>query len=143
MDISKISIPTDSEGFYSLQCPHCKERFKAFSGDYDSTNFIELYCPSCGLASNKSSFTPKNVVDHALTITKNYVQQEVFNTLKKASKGSKGFEFKGKKPREETPRLLTEDERLEQVELHCCDKTIKVNIDQKVSNVYCPYCGVN
>ncbi|MDZ5712782.1 hypothetical protein [Jeotgalibacillus haloalkalitolerans] len=139
----EISIPTDSEGFYSLQCPHCKTRFKGYAGDHDSIDYIELYCPSCGLSSNKSSFTPKDVIDHAITIARNYIQQEFYNTLKKSTKGKNGLSFKGKKPRLETPKLLTEDEILEQIELHCCEKIIKVNIDQIASNVYCPYCGVN
>ncbi|WP_257208781.1 hypothetical protein [Bacillus sp. AFS031507] len=145
MEDSSISIPTDSEGFYSLQCPHCKERFKTTSEDYDAEDTLELFCPSCGLAGASSSFIPKDVIEHAQIIALNYVQQEIFKSFKKTShkmKGS-GMTFHLKKPKEESPKLLTEDEDLEKVELYCCDKTIKVNIDQKVSNVYCPFCGVN
>ncbi|MFD1735409.1 hypothetical protein ACFSCX_02420 [Bacillus salitolerans] len=141
----KIDIPTDSDGFYSLRCPHCKGRFKASAGDIDADNTLELFCPSCGLVGKSSSFIPSEVIEHAETLALNYMQQEIYKSLKKTSRKMKGsgMSLDVKRPREETPKLLTEDEKLEQIELHCCDKIIKVNMDQIVSNVYCPFCGVN
>lgn len=136
----KIDIPLDSEGFYSLECPYCYERFKANAGDYEAEDTLELYCPSCGLVEERSSFIPKDVIEHAETLAANFMRQETFNSLKK--KGPE-ISFNMKRPKAEEPKLLTEDESLEQIELHCCDKTIKVNIDHMVSNVYCPFCGVN
>ncbi|MEK4086043.1 hypothetical protein [Psychrobacillus sp. FSL K6-1415] len=141
----KIDIPTDSEGYYSLQCSHCKERFKASAGDIDAEDTLELFCPSCGLVGDSSSFLPKDVIGHAETLAMNFLEQEIYKSFKKTSRKVKGsgITFNVKKPKEESPKLLTENEDLEQIELHCCDKTIKVNLDQKVSNVYCPFCGVN
>jgi uncharacterized Zn-finger protein len=141
----KIDIPTDSEGFYSLQCPHCKERFKASSGDINAEDTLELFCPACGLAGASSSFVPKDIIENAQTLALNYMHQEIYKTFKKTSRKFKGvgMTFSVKRPKEEITKLLTEDEDLEQVGLLCCDKIIKVNIDQKVANVYCPFCGVN
>jgi uncharacterized Zn-finger protein len=141
----KINIPTDSEGFYSLQCPHCKERFKASAGDIQAEDILELFCPSCGLIGGSSDFIPSEVIEHAKTLALNYMQQEIFKSFKKTSWKVKdsGLTIDVKRPREEQPELLKEAEDLELIELLCCDKTIKVNIDQKVSNVYCPFCGVN
>lgn len=141
----KISIPTDSMGFYTLECPHCKGRFKAQAGDIEAEDTLELFCPSCGLVGESSRYLPSDLIEHAQTIALNYMQQEMFNSLKKTSRKMKGspISFRVEKPKEEAPKLLTEDEDLEQVELHCCNKTIKINMDQKFSNVYCPYCGVN
>lgn len=141
----KISIPTDSMGFYTLECPHCKERFKAQAGDIEAEDTLELFCPSCGLVGDSSSFIPKDIIEHAQTIALNYMQQEMFKSFKKTRRKMKGspVSFRVKKPKEEAPKLLTEDEDLEQVELHCCNKAIKVNMDHKLSNVYCPFCGVN
>ena len=51
--------------------------------------------------------------------------------------------FDYKKLNEENPMKLTEDERLEQVELLCCNRTIKVHADQTRETIYCPFCGVN
>ncbi|MGE7022105.1 hypothetical protein [Solibacillus cecembensis] len=48
-----------------------------------------------------------------------------------------------KKPKEKAPKLLAENEDLEIIDLNCCDKTITVNLDHKVANVYCPFCGVS
>ncbi|MEH7218093.1 hypothetical protein [Bacillus toyonensis] len=140
-----ISIPTDSQGFYSLECPYCHERFKAQAGDIDSEEILELYCPSCGLVADNSEFISSEVVKHAMTLAMNYVQNEIFNSLSKTSKKIKGsgLSMSVNKPKEEVPQLLTEDENLEQVELNCCDKIIKVYEDQKVTNIYCPFCGVN
>ncbi|MEY8757932.1 hypothetical protein AB9M93_26175 [Peribacillus frigoritolerans] len=141
----KIDIPTDSEGFYSLNCPHCSERFKAQGGDMDSEEVYELFCPSCGLIADKSKFLPPEIIDHAETLAANYAEQEIYKSLKKTGlklKGS-GIKMKLNKPKEKAPQILTEDENLEQVNLICCNKIIKVNIDHKLSNVFCPFCGVN
>ncbi|MEW5567672.1 hypothetical protein [Rossellomorea marisflavi] len=141
----KIDIPTDSEGFYSLECPYCNERFKANASDYESEDTLELFCPSCGLVGERSNFIPNEVIEHAETLAANFMKQEIYNSFKKTSRKTKGFgiSFDMKKPKAEEPKLLKEDEDLEQIELQCCDKIIKVNIDQMVSNVYCPFCGVN
>lgn len=142
---SKISIPTDSQGFYSLECPHCHERFKSEAGDIDSEETLELFCPICGLVADNNSFIPPAVIEHAMTIAMNYMQNEIYNSFKKTSRNLKGsgLSMSVNKPKEEIPNLLTEDENLEAFELNCCNKVIKVNIDQKISNVYCPFCGVN
>jgi len=143
-----IEIPTDSEGFYSLECPHCKERFKVSSIDIDGEDTIELFCPSCGLNGEKSDFISKDVIEHAEALALNYATQEIFNIFKKTNnnnnkRNSFGISFDMKKPIQQQPKLLKEDEKLEKIELYCCDKVIKINIDHKVSNVYCPFCGVN
>ncbi|WP_233880303.1 hypothetical protein [Virgibacillus halodenitrificans] len=141
----KITIPTDSEGYYSLECPYCKEKFKALGGDIDAEDTLELFCPSCGLVDDSDRFIPDDVIEHAQTLAMNYVKQQLTKTFKKASRKMKGsgltLEFK--KLKEEQPNLLTEDEKLEKVEFHCCNKIIKVQADQSIGNIYCPFCGVN
>ncbi|WP_077358970.1 hypothetical protein [Virgibacillus halodenitrificans] len=141
----EISIPSDSEGFYSLECPYCGERFKALGGDIDAEDTLEIYCPSCGLADDSNSFIPQDVIEHAQTIAMNYMKQEMNKTFGKAKRSMKGsgISFDFKKMKEEKPKELTEDETMEQVKLHCCDKTIKVHGDQTTDTIYCPYCGVN
>lgn len=143
-----IEIPTDSEGFCSLECPHCNDRFKVSSTDIDAEDTFELSCPSCGLNGKKSDFISKDVIEYAETLALNYATQEIFNTFKKTNNNNNkrdGFSisFNMKKPIQQQPKLLKEDEKLEKIELYCCDKVIKINIDHIVSNVYCPFCGVN
>ncbi|PFE70769.1 hypothetical protein CN316_11375 [Bacillus cereus] len=141
----KINIPTDCQGFYSLSCPYCHENFKVQAGDIDSEEVLELYCPICGLTADNSKFTPPEVLEHAMTIAMNYAQNEIFNVFKGSSKNLKGsgIHMSINKPKEEVPSLLVEDENLEQVELNCCNKIIKLNVAQIATIVYCPFCGVN
>ncbi len=141
----QITIPTDSEGYYSLECPYCKGKFKALGGDIDAEDTIELFCPSCGLVDDSNKFIPDDVIEHAQTLAMNYMKQQLNNTLKNASRKMKGsgLSLEFKKLKDEQPKLLTEDEKLEQVELHCCNKTIKVQADQSIGAIYCPFCGVN
>lgn len=141
----KISIPTDSEGYYSLECPYCKERFKAFAGDVDEEDTLELFCPSCGLVGDNNSFVSEEVIKYAQTLAMNYMKQELNRTFKKTNRSMKksGISFDFKKMKEEQPNELMEDESLEQVEVHCCDKIIKVHADQTRETIYCPFCGVN
>lgn len=141
----KISIPTDSEGYYSLECPYCKEVFKASGNDVDGEETWELFCPFCGLVEDSNSFIPDEVIEHAKTLALNYMKQQLNKTFKKTSRSMKGSSviFDYKKLNEENPMKLTEDERLEQVELLCCNRTIKVHADQTRETIYCPFCGVN
>lgn len=141
----QINIPTDNDGFYSLECPHCNERFKAQAGDVDSEKVIELFCPNCGLSSERSNFIPKAVIEHAEVLAANYLQEEIFKALGKTSRKMKGsnVSMRVNKPREEVPEMLKEDDNLEPFRLECCDKNIKISLSQIGTVVYCPYCGQN
>lgn len=142
---TEIPIPTDSEGYYSLECPYCNERFKALGGDIDAEDTLELFCPSCGLVDDSNKFIPNAVIEHAQTLAMNYMKQQLNDTFKKTSRKMKGsgVSFDYKKLKEEKPDQLTEDENLEKIELYCCDKTVKVQADRTTNNIYCPFCGVN
>jgi|SRR5690625_284079 len=141
----KISVPTDSEGYYSLECPYCKDRFKAFGGDVDEEDTLELFCPYCGLVKESNSFLPEEVIKYAQALAMNYVKQQINKTFKKTSRQvrGKGIRFDFKKLKEEQPEQLIEDDKLELIELHCCDKSIKVYEEQTLDTIFCPYCGVN
>ncbi|QHE52784.1 TFIIB-type zinc ribbon-containing protein [Pontibacillus sp. HMF3514] len=141
----KISIPTDSEGYYSLECPYCGERFKSLGGDIDSEDTLELFCPSCGLVDESNSFVSQDVIEHAQTLAINHLKQQLNKTFKNTNRNMKGsgISFDFKEMKEEQPKELKEDEQLDQIELHCCEKTIKVHADQTRETIYCPFCGVN
>nr|WP_219914595.1 hypothetical protein [Thalassobacillus sp. CUG 92003] len=114
-------------------------------GDIDAEDTLELFCPSCGLTDDSSNFIPEAVIEHAQTLAMNYMKQEINKTFKKSKRSMKGsgLTFDCKKMKEEQPKELIEDENLEQVKLHCCNKTIKIHGDQTRDTIYCPYCGVN
>lgn len=141
----RISIPTDTEGYYSLECPFCKETFKALGGDIDAEETLELFCPSCGLTEHSNKFIPEEVITYAMTVAENYLKQQINKTFKKSSRKAKGnnFSLEFKKLKEEQPIILKENENQESIELHCCNKIIKIHPDQSIDNIYCPYCGVD
>ena len=141
----QINIPTDNDGFYSLECPYCQDKFKLLPADRDNVDVLELFCPYCGLVKEKSSFIPQEIIDHFQTVAANQVRKEMYQAFKKpkSKKKKSALTFEMKKPKEEPPALLTEDEELEQVKMICCNKVIKAKMIQNVSNLYCPYCGVN
>ncbi|MGV3240798.1 hypothetical protein ACEF17_11955, partial [Streptococcus hyovaginalis] len=75
----------------------------------------------------------------------NYMKQQLNKSFTKTSRSMKGpgLTFDFEKHKEKQPNLLTGDENLEKVALQCCNKTIKVQADQTIENIYCPFCGVN
>lgn len=103
----EISIPSDEDGYILLQCEHCGEYFKITAEDCNSDGILRLVCPACGLESE--NYFTQDVVDLALTITKNYAMDEIFNAFKdlekSASNGLVKFEA-GKKPKHEPENYI-------------------------------------
>ncbi len=45
----RFSIHSDEDGFVSLQCPFCKEKFKLTTQDIENEHILSIFCPHCGL----------------------------------------------------------------------------------------------
>lgn len=140
----EISIPSDEDGYILLQCEHCGEYFKITAEDCNSDGILRLVCPACGLESE--NYFTQDVVDLALTITKNYAMDEIFNVFKdlekSASNGLVKFEA-GKKPKHEPENYIHSGiEALEVVSFPCCHHTAKIKPLLKFTGCYCPCCGV-
>ncbi len=143
-----IQKPSDNDGFSKLECPHCGDEFKLYTDDLYDDSVIELFCPSCGLPSEVSEFLPQDVVEHAMTVAENemkHMVNEFIKGLEKSFKGNKFMKVKaGKKLKMDEPRLLAENDDLEDYSFECCAKKGKVTTLAKASvSPYCPYCGVN
>lgn len=141
-----ISIPTDSEGYYTLECPFCKDSFKLSAADYEPEETIELFCPYCGLVNDKSNFISQKVIDHALDLANNYAKDLLNDSFKKMKRNMRGSSMKMdfKPLKKDKPRdIIENDNELEELHLSCCNKFIKVNSTFDFDTVYCPYCGVN
>lgn len=141
-----IEIPSDSDGFITLQCPYCNDRFKLTVSFIQQETTIELFCPYCGLRHDISYFLRDEVKQQAQIIAKNLaidLLNQSFKQLERTSRNSKGFSFKVEKPlKKEEEMLLYEQKELEQFSLKCCDVDVKVNSLCYEIGVYCPCCGV-
>ena len=144
--MQRISIPADVDGFFSLECPHCGERFKAFGKDIDANETIELFCPFCGIPTEPNCFIPKSVKEHGTTLVENELKTMINKTFKDLRRSTNRNKFLkvnlGRKLQHDVPNLLTEDDDLELIQLDCCNKELKVPTISKNSFIYCAYCGV-
>jgi uncharacterized Zn-finger protein len=145
--VFSISIPSDDDGFITLQCPFCNDRFKLSVEDVEREDIIEIFCPYCGLQNKPSSFLTDEVVEQAQRIAKNYAKSllnQFSKDLEKKFKSSKHISVKAGKPLEmENDKVLFEREELELTQLECCQSTVKVSALAKQVGVYCPFCGFN
>lgn len=144
--VFQITIPSDNDGFVTLQCPFCEDRFKLTVTDFEREDIIEIFCPYCGLRHQHSHFLRDEVIEQAHTVANNYAKSminEWAKKLERSFKGSKNVKFKAGKPLEmEAEKILFEQEELETVNLNCCQITVKTRFLNKVIGIYCPCCGV-
>ena len=142
----KINIPTDDDGFLTLQCLFCKDQFKLTAHDFEREDIIDLFCPYCGLKDESSSFITDDVIEQARILAINYTQSQINKSLKdleKSSRGNKHISFKVDQPlKMEEDKVLFEREELELITLKCCELEIKAQTISKEIGVYCPCCGV-
>ena len=53
MIVKEIAIPADNDGFALLQCNLCGEFFKLKPSDVQSDEVLNIWCPVCGLISER------------------------------------------------------------------------------------------
>lgn len=138
-----IKIPLDVDGYWSMQCPRCKGKFKAYSNQFNEAYVTDLFCPLCGLSSNKDHFLPQEVIDHALTLVQNKAMNHLYKSMKKMSRRMRKslIQIDVKKPKEEELNMLKENDDLHEVIFHCCNVKLKVNFIDAMTILYCPVCG--
>jgi uncharacterized Zn-finger protein len=147
VDVSfQITVPSDNDGFITLQCPFCDDRFKLTVEDFQREDILEIFCPYCGLRHQHSHFLRDEVIEQAKIIASNYAKSllnQWVKDLEKSTKRNKLVKFKaGKLPKLEAEKILFEQEELEITTLVCCQVTVKTRPLNKVIGVYCPCCGV-
>ena len=71
IEVFKIPIPSDNEGFIVLKCPICSEKFMIQVQDANDDSLIDVWCPKCGLKSD--NYLDDDVNDLAENIIQNYV----------------------------------------------------------------------
>jgi uncharacterized Zn-finger protein len=146
-DVSfQITVPSDNDGFITLQCPFCDDRFKLTVEDFQREDILEIFCPYCGLRHQHSHFLRDEVIEQAQIIASNHAKSllnQWVKDLEKSTKRNKFVKFKAGKPLKiEAEKILFEREELETTTLACCQVTVKTRPLNKVIGVYCPCCGV-
>lgn len=141
-----IEIPTDDEGYFSVQCPHCEDLFKLHLGEYEAEDPGTLTCSLCGMGAETSTFLFRDDVrEVAEAEAVNLVREHLDKTLKKLereTRGSRHFQFKRSRPmRKESVPELREFADLAEADLPCCDRHVKVDPSTASSVLYCPYCS--
>ncbi|MEI3610175.1 hypothetical protein [Pseudogracilibacillus sp. SO10305] len=141
----KIDIPLDEDGFFSMQCPYCNNRFKINGQYFKTLDKDEVFCPICGLANKVSTFYTKETIDLSMSIAKNYAEEIIYNAFKgfnskRRTKGiikTKGF----KKPSPIVESLYENDDTLIMAHKECCNVKLKVTVLDKWLTPYCIKCG--
>lgn len=140
-----IEIPTDSDEYFRVCCPYCRNNFKISAPEFRETDVINIFCPICGLVDELNSFFSDEVIKKALAIAQNYVEEtiyQMFKNFERKTNGNSFFKFDaGKKPVASEPELYELDDHLTIVHKKCCDSHFKVTELDKWLDPYCVYCG--
>lgn len=144
--VFQISIPCDTDGFLTLECPFCNERFKLDASRVQQEDVERLFCPKCGLFDAPNHFWPTEVIEQAQILAANYAREMLNNfmgDLERSTRGNQIVAFKaGKKLEMADEKVLMEtDDDFETVALPCCECQVKVKAIDKSLGVFCPYCG--
>lgn len=144
--VFKINIPSDNDGFVTLQCPFCNDRFKLTITDFERENIIEIFCPYCGLRHEHGHFLRDEVIEQAHIIAENYAKSlinEWAKDLERSFRDKKHIKFKAGRPLTmKNEQILFEQEELEINFLQCCEITVKSRPLNQIIGIYCPCCGV-
>lgn len=138
-----ITIPTDEDGFVLLQCHICGEYFKLLASDVNDDSTINIWCPYCGL--NGKQYAPKEVINTAIKIAENELNEFIYNALKKMEKETKSslIQFKCNKKTnfKNIPPIKVRIDKLELKNYKCCNSVTKIQPISKMCGSYCPICG--
>lgn len=140
-----INIPTDSDGYFNLCCPYCKNDFKIHGAEFNETEIVDIYCPVCGLIAEFNSFYTDKVKSKVRSIAKNYAEDfiyQIFKDLERKNNRNKYVKIKAKKkPTTDVLELYETDNHLVIVKKICCNSHFKVTELDKWLIPYCIYCG--
>ncbi len=135
----ELSFPTDSDGFFSRECPSCDHQFKVIVGEGSDEPLS--YCPHCGHNGHDCWHTPAQI-DYAKAVAvSSFVVPEIERFQRSISSSSNSL-FKVSvnhdlpKP---PPPPLEVDEPYNLVRFRCCNETVKLH---RAATNFCPICGI-
>lgn len=134
----QVSIPTDTGGFLSQECPSCEQRFKVRFGE-GSPEPIS-FCPYCGHKGRDCWYTKEQVAHLQAVAADELLGQELKRLGQEMQRVSDGFlkiDMKMDLPHAGKPPI-EEDESLDIVRFPCCNETVKLARHNKY---FCIICG--
>ena len=135
----KVSLPTDSDGFLSQECPFCEQRFKVLFGQ--GSQEPVSHCPYCG-HNGQQGWLTKAQQDYVTAVATDVVVAPELKKLERAFKGgSEGLftiNMEHDLPKPSHSPVET-DGSFDILHFPCCKETIKVNRQQQH---YCIICGM-
>lgn len=146
----QITIQGDSEGYVTFECPFCNSEFKLKASEYQDEEqpFEDLFCPYCGLTTERNQFLAQEVIEQAKAIAYNHMIEKLngsLNTMAHSVNKSKSIiKMKFKPLRRATIKEL-KDRDTSEVEFGCyhCEHHVKVLYCSGAAKIFCPYCGVD
>lgn len=136
-----VSLPTDSDGFLSQECPVCKRRFKVKFGE--GSEKPVAYCPHCGHGGERCWWTTQQAQYFAGTAGREVVGPMLDDMARKINRTSRpGSSVKlsvtvKHSPRPRIPREPEEPWSI--VEFACCGERVK--LESACQDVHCIICG--
>lgn len=134
----EVSFPTDSDGFFSQECPTCHRYFKVLVGQ--GSDEPVGACPHCGHRGEDCWHTPEQI-EYAKAIALSEIAGPEIDKLKRSLGGMSGGLFKvtmtGSIPGPPPPPLEV-DEPYEVVRFRCCNETVKLHL---LETNFCVICG--
>jgi rRNA maturation endonuclease Nob1 len=131
-----ITFETNSDGYFTYECPFCESRFKLKSAEIqdDTAVIVEIFCPYCGLTNAINQFYTKEVIKHVQQLAKN-------DAIDRINEKARGII----KPLKKEPiSVVVEVDTVEQeFECRCCKRHVKVPYNAGASKIFCAYCGVD
>jgi DNA-directed RNA polymerase subunit RPC12/RpoP len=140
-----LNVPADSEGFLSLSCSRCEQKFRLRVTDYLAEQLEHLFCPACGSRNKTNVFFPQDVQEAINILAENLAAGNIRDLIK-------DFESPTRAPKNITAntsgmfamvpeKFPPESKDLGKIRLDCCKKEMKGHCPEKAGSVYCPFCG--
>jgi len=110
-EIIKLSHPYDEEGYTIFQCPFCKSDFKLENEELQNEELTSIYCPYCGLISEKSNFINEDVREQAMILAKNLgieMLNMMFKRVENNFRSNKHLKFKANPMKKEEEKVLSD-----------------------------------
>lgn len=134
----ELSFPTDSDGFFSRECPSCNRYFKVIIGE-GSDEPISA-CPHCGHRGHDCWHTPEQI-EYAKAVAMSTVVAPEIDKLNRQLTGaaSRFLKVSVKNPISRPPPPPMEfDEAYDIVRFRCCNETVKLH---RLETNFCIICG--
>lgn len=137
-DSITVSLPTDSDGYLSQQCPECSRRFKVRVEEGSGRTL--RFCPYCRHEGEGCWWTEEQVKYMEELLTEQIVSPMLNDFARKLNRQSTFLKFDVKTRQSDAPKVPTESELpMPTVTFPCCEESIKH--DGRDEALYCIICG--